>query len=95
MEVDEEDRDRMAFMLHHGLYAFNSMPAGLENAAGTFKGVTDFIIATVKRPFTFLHPEDITIFLNSLLDHVGHECQELQRLPDAGGNLKLKNFSNF
>lgn len=43
VEVDEADRDKTAFTVHHSPYIFASMLFGLMNAPGAFKRAIDVV----------------------------------------------------
>lgn len=59
--IENEDSDETAFTSHRGLYRFVRMPVGFKNASGTFKKTMKVIIASIKRPFALLYPDDIVI----------------------------------
>ena len=48
VEISEEDRDKMTFGSHCGLYSFLRMPLGLKNAPATFPRAVDIILSRVK-----------------------------------------------
>lgn len=47
-KVEEADRDKPAFISHHGLYQSTRKSSGLDNASGTFQLIIDAILSFVR-----------------------------------------------
>lgn len=44
VEISENDKDKISFTCHAGLFRFLQVPFGLRNAVATFQGGLDIII---------------------------------------------------
>lgn len=54
MKNVEEDRDKKAFMSHHGLSSFTRSLLGLKNISGTFQQAMDAPLTKFKRQFSLV-----------------------------------------
>ena len=90
VEIPEEERDKTAFVSHHGLFRCTRMPFGLKNAPGTFQRAIDIILATVRWQCAIVYLDDIVIFSNNVKEHLQHITKVLSLLNNAGMTLKLR-----
>ena len=90
IEIEEEDKDKTAFVTHHELFRFKRMSFGLRNAPSTFQRTIDIILATAKWQYAIVYLDDIIIFSNSVEEHLVHVSKVLDMLQRAGMTLKLK-----
>ena len=90
IEMEEEDKEKTAFICSKGLYEYNVMPFGLRNAPGTFQRVMDKILRDYIDKFVVVYIDDIMIYSNNFEDHVTHINEVLQRLSDNNLIVKLK-----
>lgn len=90
IEVDDQDRDKMAFTSHHGLYRFVRIPVGLKNALGNFQGANDEILWKVRWKNAVVYLDDVFIFYKTPDDHVEHVRSVLTLLHEEVVTLKLK-----
>ena len=69
--VYEKDKEKTAFTYHRGLYEYNVMPFGLQNAPGTFQRH----MSTASRDMTHFSSaslDDMIIFSPSIEEHLKH-----------------------
>lgn len=62
IEVDNRDKEKTAFMSHHGLYRFMRFPFGLINTLTALERTVDVILGSVWLHFTLISSEDIVVF---------------------------------
>ena len=86
--MDEESREKTAFVTHSGLYEFVVMPFGLCNAPATFQRLMETVLADLIRDKCIVYIDDILVMGETLEDHLQNLKRVLQRLTEAG--LKLK-----
>ena len=86
--MDEESREKTAFVTHSGLYEFVVMPFGLCNAPATFQRLMETVLADLIRDKCIVYIDDILVMGETLEDHLHNLKRVLQRLTEAG--LKLK-----
>lgn len=55
IEVEETDREKTAFVFHHGPYPFTSMQSAMRNALGTFERAVYVISFTIKRQHALVY----------------------------------------
>ncbi|CAF4545285.1 unnamed protein product, partial [Rotaria magnacalcarata] len=69
--INENDKEKTAFITPFGLYQFNVLPMGLRNSPPTFQKV---MTETLKacRPFSLVYLDDIIVFSKSFSDHLNH-----------------------
>lgn len=72
IKINAPDRDKTAFVYHGGLYRFERMPFGLQNALSTFQRTIDVILFTVRRQFALVYLDDIMVFSKAPEEHITH-----------------------
>lgn len=95
IEIDENDRDKTAFVSHQGLYRFKRMPFGLRNAPGTFQRAADVILAKVKWTTALVYLDDVIVYSRTKEEHYEHLRTVLSLLKDAGVSLKFPKCQFF
>jgi Reverse transcriptase (RNA-dependent DNA polymerase)/RNase H-like domain found in reverse transcriptase len=90
VEMEEEDKEKTAFICSRGLFEYNVMPFGLKNAPGTFQRLMDKILREYINEFVVVYLDDIMIYSDSFENHVKHVREVLERLKRANLILKLK-----
>ena len=88
IELDEESKEKTAFITGQGLFEFIRMPFGLCNAPATFQRLMNHVLRDLIGIRVLVYLDDIIIFSNSLEEHLTHLREVLLRLRNAG--LKLK-----
>ena len=88
LELDEESKEKTAFMTHRGQYEFNRLPYGLANSPATFNMVMNEVIRDLNWKSALVYVDDILIYSKNFEEHLGHLAALFDRLVEA--NLKLK-----
>lgn len=83
IEIDERNRDKTTFISHHGVYRFQRIPFGLNNALETFQKAMDVIPASARRQLALIYLEDIFVFSKSPVDYKGQVRHVLRLLHEA------------
>lgn len=83
VKMKEEDKQKTAFVCHHGLYQYRCMPFGLT-APVTFQCLIDTVFNNKEWPFVFTYLDDILIASNSVEEHKEHVSKVLKKLTDTG-----------
>ena len=86
--MEEQSRDKTAFVTNSGLYEFLVMPFELTNAPAIFQRFMDATLAGLKWRNLVVYLDDIVIFSPTFEQHLEDLKETFQRLKDA--NLKLK-----
>lgn len=95
VEIEEADRDKTAFNLHHRLHRFVCMSSGLRNASGTFQRTMDVISSTVRLQFVLVHKHGIVISSKSSQAHIGYVHNVLTLFCKRRRNTQTKEVPNF
>jgi TolA-binding protein len=90
VEMEEEDKEKTAFISHQGLYEFNVMPFGLKNAPGTFQRLMNYILQDYLGKFVAVYLDDIIIYSKTYEQHIDHVKLVLEALRKAILKIKLK-----
>lgn len=88
--VNEEDKEKTAFVTPDGLYEFNVMPFGLCNAPATFERMIDNILRGLKWKTCLCYLDDIIIFSSNFEEHLERLSQVLSCLSAANLQLNTK-----
>ncbi|UYV68419.1 hypothetical protein LAZ67_5004277, partial [Cordylochernes scorpioides] len=89
VEVEEQDREKNAFVTPDGLYHFNVLPFGLCNGPATFERLMDNILRTHKWNICLCYLDDVIVFSEDLLSHLTRLKTILGCLRKAGLTLNL------
>jgi hypothetical protein len=83
VEMDEQDKEKTAFVTQRGLYQFKVMPFGLSNAPGTFQRLMDKVLKGLNWKQCVVYLDDIVIFSKSFEEHLERLEAVLKRLQQA------------
>lgn len=83
LSVKEEDREKLAFRTHRGLYQFKRMPFGYRNGPAVFQRVMQGVLAPFLWIFALVYIDDIVIFSKTFDDHLSHVEQVLKAIAEA------------
>jgi transposase InsO family protein len=79
-----EDKEKTAFISHHGLWQFKRLPMGLRNSPATFVRCIDQVLGDLKWKICCVYFDDILIFSRTFDEHLEHIQMVLSRLQEAG-----------
>src|SRR2546430_8476709 len=95
----EEDKEKIAFILHKELYEFNVLSFGLCNAPDTFQRLMNYILQKFLGKFVAVYLDDIIIYSTTFEQHVDHIQQVFKALRSTILKIKLRKcyfyFSNI
>ncbi|UYV65518.1 hypothetical protein LAZ67_3004582 [Cordylochernes scorpioides] len=70
IEVDEADREKIAFVAPDGLFEFKVMPFGLCNAPATFGRIMDNLLRRLKWNICLCYLDDIIVLSKTMEEHI-------------------------
>ncbi len=85
--LDDDAKEKSAFITYNGIYSWNTMPFGLMNAPATFQSLMTQIFRGINWRYVLCYIDDIVIFSSTFEEHLQHIGEVFQRLRNAG--LKL------
>ncbi|CAC5360399.1 Retrovirus-related Pol polyprotein from transposon 297 [Mytilus coruscus] len=88
LELDEQSKEKTAFMTHRGQYEFNRLPYGLANSPATFNMIMNEVIRDLNWKSALVYVDDILIYSKNFEEHLCHLAPLFDKLIEA--NLKLK-----
>ena len=83
LSLAEEDKEKMAFRTHRGLYQFKRLPFGLRSGPSIFQRVMQGILALYLWIFTLVYIDDIVVFSKSYEEHLNHLDKVLSAIIEA------------
>ena len=86
--MEEEAKQKSAFVCSEGLYQFNVMPFGLVNAPATFERLMERVLSGLQWQTRLVYLDNIIIFSRGVAENLRRLEDVLKRLEAAG--LKLK-----
>lgn len=89
VEIDEEDKEKTAFITAIGLFEFNVMPFGLCNAPATFQRMMDEVFQDMDWKAGEDYIDDIIIASENLEEHKQDISKVFQKLKSFGLSVKL------
>ena len=86
--MDEDSKEKTAFITHNGLYEFNVLPFGPCNSPATFQHLMTHIMRGFEWSICLVYIDNLIIFSCTFDEHLQHLEQVFKRLRDA--NVRLK-----
>ena len=86
--LDEDAKQKSAFVVRSGLYCWRVMPFGLCNAPSTFERLMERVLAGLQWETVLVYLDDVIVFAQTVEEELQRLEEVLQRLRKAG--LKLK-----
>ena len=93
IRINEGDEWKTAFNTRNGHFEYLVMPFGLCNAPAVFQRFMNEIFHDFSNRFVIIYLDDILIFSKTLLEHISHVKQVLQRLRENHLYAKLEKCS--
>ena len=78
--MDEDDQEKTLFVTSQGLYCYNIMPFGLENAGATYQRL-------VNRMFSHQIGRNVEVFVDDMLVKSKDEANHLEDLKETFSTL--------
>ena len=70
--MDENSKEKTAFVCHLGLFHFEVMPFGLTNAPSTFQRYISHVLNEYLWRFALVYIDDIIIYSKNMKEHIEH-----------------------
>lgn len=86
--MDNDSKEKTAFITHNGLYEFNVLPFGLCNSTCTFQRLMTHVLRGLEWNICQVYIDDLIIFSRTFEEHLLHLEQVFSRLREA--NVRLK-----
>ena len=93
--MEEESKDKTAFITAIGLYEFNVLPFGLTNAPACFQRFMDAVLAGLKWKILLIYLDDICVFSPTFDNHIYDVSDVFSRVRHARLKLKQKKCRLF
>lgn len=87
ISVDDQDREKTAFVTPDGLYQFKVMPFGLCNAPATFERMMDSLLRGYKWSTCLCYLDDVIVFSPTFDSHLSRLSAVLEVFRRAGLQL--------
>lgn len=87
--MNEEDKEKPAFICHLGFYQFERMPQGLTGAPATFQRLMERAVGDMNLLQVLVYLDDLIIFGKSLEEHEERLMKVLDRLREVGLKISL------
>lgn len=81
--IEDDVREKTAFVTHEGLYEFTVMPFGMSNAPATFQRAMNAALAGLTWKLCLVYLDDIIVFSHTLDEHLDALRQVFDRLRAA------------
>ncbi|UYV82700.1 hypothetical protein LAZ67_22000606 [Cordylochernes scorpioides] len=91
-EVDEKDREKLAFITPDGLYEFRVMPFGLCNAPATFKRMIDSILGSLKWNMCLCYLDGLKVYAPTFEEHLRRLQLVLRNISELRSFLGLCSY---
>lgn len=90
VEVEDQDREKTAFVTENGLYQFKVMPFGLCNAPATFERLMSKVLSGLSWKTCLVYLDDVIVFGQDFETTLNRLEEVLLRLRTAGLKLSPK-----
>ena len=88
--LDEDAKEKSAFVTYNGLFEFVRMPFGLCNAPATFQRLMQRVLSGLEYKCCFVYLDDVLVASKTFSDHLAHLREVFTRLRSASLRLKPK-----
>lgn len=88
--LENDSKEKTAFVTKDGLFHFNVLPFGLTNAPATFQRLMDSVLRHLKWQFCLVYMDDVIIYSKSFDEHLKHLQSVFHALHNANLLLKLE-----
>ena len=79
VSLEDNDKEKIAFACHRGLFQFNVMPFGLSTAPSIFQELANIVLQGCEE-FATAYLDDILIFSKNEDEHLKHIQKDFDRL---------------
>ena len=90
VEMEENDKEKTAFITHEGIYEFNVMPFGLSNAPATFQRLMQEVLDELVYKKVLVYIDDIIVYSKTFEQHLKDLEEVFEKLRKAELKAKLK-----
>ncbi len=90
VEMEEQDKEKTAFITHEGIYEFNVMPFGLCNAPATFQRLMHEVLDDLVFTKAPVYIDDINVHSKTFDQHLKDLQEVFEKIRKAKLKLKLK-----
>ena len=91
IEMDDESKEKTAFITYNGLFEFNALPFGLCNSPATFQRLMTYALRGLEWDICLVYIDDLIIFCRTFDAHLLHLERVFRRIREAGVRLKSVN----
>ena len=88
VEMEEEDKEKTAFITYEGLYEYNVMPFGLCNAPATFQRLMHIVLGDLIYTKAPVYLDDVNIHSKTFDQHLEDLQEVFDKIREA--NLKIR-----
>ena len=92
IELEEDSKEKTAFIVDNNLYEWNRLAFGLTNAPGTFQRLMNSVLRSVILKICLVYLDDIIIFSRSIEEHISNLKTVFSLLEEANLKLKLEKY---
>ena len=89
MQLKEEDRFKMAFISHKGLYQFKRLRFGLRNAPAMFQRMMDEVVGSLRWQAALVYIDDLLVYSDTWDEHLKHLGYVLSAAEKAGMKFSI------
>ncbi|KAK7883969.1 hypothetical protein WMY93_027092 [Mugilogobius chulae] len=95
IEMDEQDKNKTAFVCPLGFWEFNRMPQGVTNAPSTFQRLMEKCVGEMNLKEVLVFIDDLIVFAPTLEQHEERLMRVLNRLKEFGLKLSVEKCTFF
>ena len=89
IELEEDSKEKTAFIVDNNLYEWNRLAFGLTNAPGTFQRLMNSVLRSVIGKICLVYLDDIIVFSKTIDEHIKNLKTIFSLLEKAHLKLKL------